>query len=48
MCPKCDKKMTVNRQNTCNNPDNGKEYHRVVWECKECDIWVIVEEPVKN
>lgn len=44
-CLKCGSEMKVVRQDVSSNPDNEKQYDRVVYVCEADDIWVTTEIP---
>lgn len=44
-CPKCDKEMKIEIENSLSKLNDGKEYMRTVYNCADCDIFVGVYLP---
>lgn len=42
-CPICKGSMIVSKQTSFGK--NSKEYSRTIYQCKEDDVWVVVEIP---
>lgn len=48
-CPKCQQEMKVVEKRVTNNGkmgENYKEYQRILYLCKQDDIWITVETPI--
>jgi hypothetical protein len=47
-CLKCDKTLKATKKDKSHNSKNGLVYDRAIYTCKNCDVWVTTEVPVKK
>ncbi len=47
-CPVCLKEMEIQRKDISYNSKGGAEYNRIVYWCKEDDVWITTEIPTKT
>lgn len=44
-CPKCFKTMIVVKQDISKNLETNKKYSRIIYNCKNDDVWLTLETP---
>lgn len=44
-CPKCSKIMIVVKQDISKNSKTNKKYLRIIYNCKNDDVWLTLETP---
>ena len=47
-CIKCQREMGVQAEHETENSENGRKYHKTVYWCHNCDIWLTTEIPYKQ
>ncbi|MFO0862586.1 MAG: hypothetical protein U0516_02610 [Candidatus Saccharibacteria bacterium] len=47
-CPKCSKKMKIDRKSESNNSETGQVYERIIYVCEADDVWITTEIPITD